>query len=77
MRVRTKFYNIIDLKYVNDYICDTRSRSQIIGAIYLHIPMHSPVDRAAVERCKITDTSQRHAEMILYRNAIDFISILC
>lgn len=52
-RVRTKFYNIIDLIYVNDYNCDTRSRPQIIGAIYLHIPMHSPVDRAAVERCEL------------------------
>jgi len=42
----------------------TRSRPQIIGVIYLHIPMHSPVDRATVKHW-IVNTSQRR-DMILY-----------
>lgn len=44
---RNGFRNIVDLKYVNDYVLGPVRK--IIDAVYLHIPMHSPVDRAAIE----------------------------
>lgn len=63
------------------YIRDTRSRPRIIDAVYLHIPMYSPVDRATIGHANYRYKPQTRctytSEMILYRSAIDFISILC
>lgn len=73
-RVREKFWNVIDLKYVYVYVRATGSHSQIKDAIYSHIPMHSPVDRATVEHMNCRYKSER-CETIFY--AIGFISILC